>query len=82
MGDVAITYKVFLEDPGKAEDVLSRIKQAVNVKDAKIEDVGFGIKVLKLLVITPDKGGTEEIDKKIQSIDGISEIEVESVTLL
>jgi len=82
MGDVAITYKVFLEDPNKAEEVLNGIKQVVKVKDAKIEDVGFGIKILKLLVITPDKGGTEEIDKKIKGISGISEIEVESVTLL
>jgi len=82
MGNVAMSLKIMPESPEtdieKIKDELSKI---LKIQDAKIEPIAFGLKALKILVIVPDKG-TEEIEEKIKNIDGVSGVEVESVTLV
>lgn len=82
MGNVAISLKIMPESPEtdieKIKDELSKI---LKIQDSKIEPIAFGLKALKILIIVPDKG-TEEIEKQIRNIDGVSEVEVESVTLV
>jgi len=82
MGNVAMSLKIMPESPEtnieKIKDELSKI---LKIQDSKIEPIAFGLKALKILIIVPDKG-TEEIEKKIKNIDGVSTVEVESVTLV
>ncbi len=83
MADVAVNVKIYLENPEKADEVLNKIKEKTNLKDSKIEDVGFGIKIIRGLFIIPDsEGGTDKLEEQLKSIEGISNIEVESATRL
>ncbi len=82
MGNVGITYKIYLEADADPKQIVEFIRSWADVRDWKVEELGFGIRVLKLLLITEDKGGTEEVDNKISSINGVSQLEVESVTLI
>ncbi|MFQ6020569.1 MAG: elongation factor 1-beta [Candidatus Aenigmatarchaeota archaeon] len=83
MGDVAITLKIMPDSPEtNLENIKEEIAKLVKIQDSKIEPIAFGLKALKILVITPDTGGTEELEAKIKTIDGIAEVEVESVTLV
>ena len=83
MGNVAASFKIYPDDP-KAND---RIKDAVgkfaHIQYAKEEEVGFGIKILRLTILLDDsRGGTEKVEDKIRSIPHVSQVEVEQVTLV
>ena len=83
MGDVAISLRVMPDSPEtNLDNIREEISKIVKIEDSKIEPVAFGIKALKILVLTPDKGGTDELEAKIKSIKGVAEVEVESVTLI
>ena len=83
MGTVAVSIKVMPESPETdMEHVRQEIAKLVKVQDSKIEPIAFGLKALRILITTPDTGGTEAVEKKIKSIKGVADVEVESVTLL
>ena len=83
MGKVAMNIKIMPSSPEVDTEKLSEeIKKDLEVKDLKIEPIAFGLKAVKVLVIVDDSEGSEEIENKIKSIDGVGEVEVESVTLI
>lgn len=76
MGDVIILYKVFVEDPEKFEDVKKRIELLTPDK-MEDEEIGFGIKSIKLTKVVPDEGGAqEEFEAKLLGIEGVRDIEL------
>ncbi len=84
MGKVATIFKIMpvsvKTDLVKLKD---EIKNKLNPQDIKEEPIAFGLKAIKVMVITDDaSGGTEEIEKSLKSIKGVKEIQVEDVTLL
>ncbi|MBU3896814.1 MAG: elongation factor 1-beta [Nanoarchaeota archaeon] len=82
MGNVLISIKIMPTSVEiNLEDVVTKIKENVELKDYKIEPMAFGLKCLRILVLTPDKGGTDEIEGLINAIDGVESVEVENVTL-
>lgn len=82
MGNVAISLKIMPESPNTdLEKIKEEIAKKIEIKDSKIEPLAFGLKSLKILVVVPDKG-SENIENEIRSINGVSEVEVESSTLL
>ena len=83
MGDVAISIKIMPKGTEvDLEKVKSDIEEKMKVQDSKIEPLAFGIKCLKILLLTPDRGGTDEIEKQIKEIDGVETVEVEDVSLI
>ena len=82
---VAIKMKIMPESP---ETDLEKIKKAitsiVHLQDSKIEPIAFGLKCLNILITMPDKEGgkVDGIESKIKGIKGVSNVEVESVTLI
>jgi translation elongation factor EF-1beta len=79
--NVAATVKIYLEDNGMADSVKSEIEKIAKVNNFREEDVGFGIKVLRAVILfNDDKGGLEELEEKIKKISGVSEIQVEDVS--
>lgn len=83
MGNVAISLKIMPTSPDiDLEKIKNEISKTLKIQDSKIEPVAFGLNTLKILIITPDKGGTEEIENKIKSIKGVAEVHVDSVTLI
>lgn len=82
MGNVAVSLKIMPESPDTdLEKIKEEISKKIEVKDSKIEPLAFGLKVLKILIIVPDKG-LENIESEIKSINGVSEVEVESSTVI
>ncbi len=82
MGNVAIALKIMPSSPEvDLETVKKAISKKLKIQDAKTEDVAFGLKALKVLIIAPD-AGTEKIEESIRKIKGVGEVEVESTTLI
>ena len=81
MGNVAITAKVYPEDPSKIEELKTEISKVAKITDSKIEDIGFGIKVLRIMIVVPDSEGGD-MEDKLSKIKGVSQVQVEQVTLV
>ena len=81
MGNVAITAKVYPEDPSKIEEIKAEIAKVANITDSRVEDVGFGIKVLRLMIVVPDSEGGD-MEDKLSKVPGVSQVQVEQVTLV
>lgn len=81
MGNVSVTLKVFPEDPGKVEELKESIVKAVSPRGIGVEDIGFGVKLIKVMVVVPDTDGGK-VEEKIKALPGISEVQVEEVTLV
>ena len=84
MAQVVVTLKIMPESP----DIdLSHIEIKANkkIKDfagntetkSEEEPIAFGLKALKIIfVMNEEKGSTEELEKKISSINGVNSVEV------
>ena len=84
MREIAVMIKIMPNSLDVDLDELnSNIKNTIKVKDSKIEDIAFGLKSLKILVIVPDeKNGTSIIEEKIKKMHGVKSVEIESETLI
>jgi len=82
MGNVAVSIKIMPESPDTdLEKIKKDISKKIQIKDSKIEPLAFGLKALRILVVVPDKS-IENLENDIKSVEGISEIEIESSTLI
>ena len=82
MGEVVIKYRIIPEGEylDKIEEILEKIKQIKGFKEAKIEDIGFGIKaILAVFLVNDDEGNV--VDKELEKIEGI-QFEAIEVSLL
>ncbi|OGI12147.1 hypothetical protein A3K64_02325 [Candidatus Micrarchaeota archaeon RBG_16_36_9] len=82
MGNVAVTFKIMPESPDtNLDQIRNDISKKIEIKDYAIEPLAFGLKALRILVVVPDKS-IENIENDIKAVNGISEVEVESSTLI
>ena len=82
MGNVAISFKIMPESPDvDLEKIKKEIGKKMEIKDSKIEPLAFGLSALRILIVVPDKE-MGDIENKIRSVEGVSEVEVESSTLI
>ncbi len=82
MGNVAVALKIMPESPEiDLEKIKAEISKKIKIQDAKIEPIAFGLNMLRILVIVPDKE-TGELENKIREVKGVSDIETESATLV
>jgi len=86
MARVLVLLKVFPEDINiDLEDLKRRIKEKLpeNYEIARhdVEPIAFGLKALRLYVLIPEEteGGTETLEKTVESVEGVSQVEVEAV---
>ncbi|MHA1595954.1 MAG: elongation factor 1-beta [Candidatus Baldrarchaeia archaeon] len=88
MGKVIAIVKIFPESTDVDLNVmLESIKKEIGgdatISDTRIEDIAFGLKVLKLALIVPEvEGALEGVEEKIRNVKGVSEVEIEGVTRL
>jgi elongation factor 1-beta len=86
MARVIITLKIMPEDVDvDLEDLLERIKVAVpdgtDVRANEIVPVAFGLKALRMNVARDESlGGTDDIEAAITQLDGVAQVEVETVS--
>ena len=88
MGKAAVSFKVMPLDESKdlvaiEKDLKSDLSKNYVLGNSRIEELAFGIKVLKLIVIMSDEGGlVEDVEQKIRSLQDVGEVEVEEVSLI
>ncbi|MEM5813342.1 MAG: hypothetical protein QXL09_01690 [Candidatus Aenigmatarchaeota archaeon] len=83
MGNVAIAFKILLKSTEiDINKVKNEIIEVLNPKEISIQELAFGIKVIKALFIIPDSTGISELEEKIRKIEGVGEVETESLTLI
>ncbi len=81
MANVTVVAKIFAEDASKLNEIKASISQSMRLVDARIEDIGFGAKALKVMVVVSDKEGGD-IEEKLKSIKGVSQVQIEDVSLV
>lgn len=81
MGDVMVTAKIYAEDPSKFDSIKEEIAKIGKLQDSRLEDVGFGMKALKVLIVMPDNAGGD-VEEKLKAIPGVSQAQVEEVNLM
>ena len=79
MGEVFVVYRVNVEDMEKFDKVKQEISSKINPKEIREEELGFGIKVLKVLVVVGDNENASKVEEELKAIPGISSVEVESL---
>jgi translation elongation factor aEF-1 beta len=78
--NVVAHLKVYVEDPSAMDTVKAEIEKLCKVQAFNEEDVGFGIKALKVnLLMADSEGGMDQLEDKIKGIEKVSQVEVESV---
>jgi len=82
MGLVAAVFKLMPESTGDLEQIKEQIKANFQVQDMKEVPVGFGIKVLEVMIIFDDKKGVGNIEEELAAIEGIASIESGDATLI
>ncbi len=76
-----VTAKIYSEDPSKFDSIKAEISNIGKLQDSRLEDVGFGMKALKVLIIMPDSAGGD-VEEKLNKIPGVSQAQVEEVNLM
>ncbi len=88
MGKVAVSMRVMPTSEEVDTDALLKliknlVKGEYSLGNSQIEEVAFGLKAIRLIIIMDDKEGMmDRIENEIRKIDGVSEVEVEEVSLI
>ncbi|MEM3096060.1 MAG: elongation factor 1-beta [Nitrososphaerota archaeon] len=86
MANVLLVVRVYPETPevdlsGILENIRAGLPHGVRLKDHKVEEMGFGLQSLLLGLTMPDSEGvSESVERSLQSVPGVSEVNVERVT--
>ncbi|VVB77363.1 Elongation factor 1-beta [uncultured archaeon] len=81
-GKVAVIFQVYA-DAGKEEAVKKEIVEKLNPKGVQLEEVAFGIKIIKVMFINDDQAGTTDKEEaELRKISGVNEVEVIDESLL
>lgn len=83
MANAIITLKVMLESPDVdpetvKEEAMKYVSEFNKGKETKteIEPIAFGLKALKLIMVSDEANGTtEELEKRIDAIEGVQSVE-------
>ncbi len=63
------------------EKIRKSLPEGYEIARHDIEPIAFGLKALRLYIIMPEEteGGTEPLEKLVNSVEGVSQAEVEIV---
>jgi len=79
--NVAAQIKISVDSPDALEDIKKSLGEITKVDKSWEEDVGFGIKMLKAVILLNDaEGGMSEMEEKIKNIPHVKQVEVENIT--
>ena len=88
MGDVAVLLKILptdadLDVESLKEKVVGSIKPICEINKVEIQEIGFGLKAIKVQVIVPDEEGKiDKVEQTISSVEGVGQVDTEEVTLV
>ncbi len=79
MGKVATLFKIYSDD---ADAVLPELKKETSPTSIQVEEIGFGIKVIKAMYVHEDSEGSTGFEEKIRKVNGVKDVEVEEESLI
>lgn len=79
MAEVIVRTKIYVENPEEIGKIEEEIKKSFKVGESKIEELGFGIKILKVVFMIDEKEGIDKSEEKLKGINGVKQVEIESV---
>ena len=89
MGEVAITYKIMASDADEIdynsiiENLGSLSDETYNIQNLELKPLAFGLKFIQLHVVMDDgEGLVDGFENRVNSIEGIGEVEVLEMGLL
>ena len=89
MGEVAITYKIMASDADEIdydsiiENLGSLSDETYNIQNLELKPLAFGLKFIQLHVVMNDgEGLVDGFENRVNSIEGIGEVEVLEMGLL
>lgn len=88
MGDVAVVLKVLPEDSELDINLLKtsveeEVRGVCKLNKSELQEIGFGLKAIRLEVIVPDEEGKiDKVETSISRIKGVGQVDTEDVTLL
>ena len=75
MGEVICVYRILPDSPDDFE-IVKKALESMEPNRLEEEPVAFGLKALKFTKIIPDgPGNLEELEKKLNSVDGVGSVE-------
>lgn len=80
--EVAVSMKIYLEDQSKMDETLAEIGKLVKINNTKTEEVGFGIKAIKIIFLMADGEGVNTIEEKVAAVPNVSQAQIEEVSRL
>ena len=83
MPEIAILYRLYPSQGYNVDKLSEELKHEAGAIKTEIEEIGFGIQVIKTLFKYDDsKMSSSDIEIKIQKIKGIEQIEVLEESLI
>jgi translation elongation factor EF-1beta len=79
---VGVLFKVYPLE-GQAESVAKRITEQMKANKVSIEEIGFGIKIVKPFFVFEDtQNSSAKIEEQLKKVEGVSEVEVLEESLI
>ena len=80
MGEVICVYRIMPESPDKFDQVKASLEK---MKPERMEEepIAFGLKAIRFTKVIPDQSGSQdELEKTLESVDGVQNIETIQVS--
>lgn len=88
MGDVAVVFKILPTDSDIDTEKLKNsvegeLKGVCEINKIELQEIGFGLKAVRLEIIVPDEEGKiDAVESKLASVEGVGQVDTEDVTLI
>ncbi len=83
MATVIITFKLMMDSPDTDIDGVKELAKAAlaelggEIGKDEVEEVAFGLKALKLMVVADEKLGTDAMESRLSEIEGVSSVKID-----
>ena len=88
VGDVAVVMRILPEDADRDINTImsaakEKLKGKCTLNKVEVQDVAFGLKVVRLEIIIPDEEGKiDSVEAALSGIDGVGQVDTEDMTLV
>jgi translation elongation factor EF-1beta len=81
MGKVATLFNVYANQ-GKEEEVVNEIRDSMKPNSLSVEDIAFGIKIIKVMFIHEDSEGSDVLENRLRQVKETNNVEVAEESLI
>jgi translation elongation factor EF-1beta len=81
MGKVATLFNVYANQ-GKEGEVVEEIRNSLKPNSLSVEDIAFGIKIIKVMFIHEDSEGSDILENRLKQVKETNNVEVAEESLI